>query len=446
MTIEILSRHFKELKQKAGYLNSFVGTKFKDGKDTGQPAIVVFVSRKLPMAELAPEHILPTEIEGVPVDVIELAPKTWTAGRTSASELSPIEQRNLLGANKNSNPKVMVAAPKTYTGLEVDWLNYFSPIQNQKSCGSCISFGNTGVWEAIYRILLANPSLAYKLSEACGFFCAGGTCGTGLDCPTYLNYCQANPICLEQFLPYKDVDQSCHQGILQGWAQYSQKIKSWQATTDFDIIRQWIKQGPLVAVMAVYQSFFNYTGGVYQKQGPSDPLAGYHYIGRVGMSDSKQASHLRNSWDVTWGEEGYAWIAYGDSNFDDEAWQITPDITSPLPPPVPPPPPAPPALAITTSALPNATQNSPYSFLLQASGGVPPYFWAVNGTLPAGLTLSDKGVLSGTPIDLETAPIGFIVSDSGGSNDKATLILNIQPVPKPKPGCLLSPIAKIFKK
>ncbi len=56
-----------------------------------------------------------------------------------------------------------------------------------------------------------------------------------------------------------------------------------------------------------------------------------------------------------------------------------------------------PALTFTGS-LPNAVVNQPYTQTLAASGGVGPYTYAMTaGTLPAGITVSSTGVVSGTP-------------------------------------------------
>lgn len=58
-------------------------------------------------------------------------------------------------------------------------------------------------------------------------------------------------------------------------------------------------------------------------------------------------------------------------------------------------------LDITTTSLPNAKRNKPYSQTLQATGGVKPYSWSLDpgglpGGLPPGLTLdSTTGVISG---------------------------------------------------
>ena len=70
------------------------------------------------------------------------------------------------------------------------------------------------------------------------------------------------------------------------------------------------------------------------------------------------------------------------------------------------------ALTITTAALPNATVGTPYSQTLTASGSGT-FAWSVStGALPAGITLSSAGSLSGTP----TAPgtFTFTVSVTGG--------------------------------
>lgn len=57
-------------------------------------------------------------------------------------------------------------------------------------------------------------------------------------------------------------------------------------------------------------------------------------------------------------------------------------------------------LSVTTTSLGNLQVQKPYSLALAASGGLPPYTWTATDPakpLPAGLSLSAAGVLSGTP-------------------------------------------------
>lgn len=63
-------------------------------------------------------------------------------------------------------------------------------------------------------------------------------------------------------------------------------------------------------------------------------------------------------------------------------------------------------LQVTTTSLPEVTLGSTYSEQLTAVGGVTPYKWKVSaGSLPKGLRLNTKGLLSGT-VKAKTYPHG----------------------------------------
>ena len=71
-------------------------------------------------------------------------------------------------------------------------------------------------------------------------------------------------------------------------------------------------------------------------------------------------------------------------------------------------------LAITnTSALPEAVAAQPYTVTFTATGGIAPYVWSVatGSTLPAGLTLTAGGVLSGTPTTAGAYNFSITVTD-----------------------------------
>jgi hypothetical protein len=73
----------------------------------------------------------------------------------------------------------------------------------------------------------------------------------------------------------------------------------------------------------------------------------------------------------------------------------------------------PPPLTIATASLPGATLGTSYNLALLATGGVPSYIWTITaGSLPAGLTLSTTGVISGTPTGAGTSNFTVKVTDS----------------------------------
>ncbi|HXA04421.1 MAG TPA: putative Ig domain-containing protein [Bryobacteraceae bacterium] len=69
----------------------------------------------------------------------------------------------------------------------------------------------------------------------------------------------------------------------------------------------------------------------------------------------------------------------------------------------------------TSGSLPNGTVNTAYpNANLSASGGIPPYTWILTGgtNLPAGLSLSSSGQITGTPTATGTTNFTVQVSDS----------------------------------
>ncbi|MGS1128465.1 putative Ig domain-containing protein [Rhodanobacter sp. UC4437_H4] len=81
-----------------------------------------------------------------------------------------------------------------------------------------------------------------------------------------------------------------------------------------------------------------------------------------------------------------------------------------------------------SGAAPMWTVGTPYSYAYTAAHGVPPYTWSIaSGSLPAGLTLSATGEISGTPTAGNAPAWTVRVTDSAGTSidlrDNATLQL-----------------------
>lgn len=90
-----------------------------------------------------------------------------------------------------------------------------------------------------------------------------------------------------------------------------------------------------------------------------------------------------------------------------------------------------PSLSITTAALPQAQVGSPLSYQLAATGGKPPYMWAVTGgALPSGLSLAAAtGMISGTPTASGTFSFTVTATDAQPATASKTLSTTVSPPP-----------------
>lgn len=84
-------------------------------------------------------------------------------------------------------------------------------------------------------------------------------------------------------------------------------------------------------------------------------------------------------------------------------------------------------LALTSAALPDATEGSPYTATLQASGGKAPYHWTLQaGALPTGFLLdATKGTINGLTSQAGAFQLTAAVTDAAGQTAVRKLPLNV---------------------
>ena len=68
------SRHEVELMQFPNVVGVATGSAVQGGTGTGEPCIVVYVSKQVPVSDLAEQDVLPRTIEGIRVDVVQTGP------------------------------------------------------------------------------------------------------------------------------------------------------------------------------------------------------------------------------------------------------------------------------------------------------------------------------------------------------------------------------------
>ncbi len=84
------------------------------------------------------------------------------------------------------------------------------------------------------------------------------------------------------------------------------------------------------------------------------------------------------------------------------------------------------APTITTVSLPNGTEGTSYSQTLTATGTAPITWSVTSGSLPAGLTLNNGGMITGTPTTVATSTFTVTATNAYGS-DSRELSIKISP-------------------
>ncbi|NDY55564.1 hypothetical protein G3N56_02235 [Desulfovibrio sulfodismutans] len=247
---------------------------------------------------------------------------SWTAGETSVSRLTPEEKARLAGGlpeqGEGAVPRRRAPLPAAELPAALDWRNYdgknyVTPVRDQKTCGSCYVFAPVAALESKLLRVYNRPGTNLDLSEQIPLSCSGaGDCTSGTASMSS-NYLRDTGTSTEACYPYANTMGECDNACA-NWELAPYTFASWnyansgQLTTP-DVIKSAVfVSGPVVARMVIYSDFYDYTAGVYEQV--SGTYRGGHFVLVVGWDDSKSAFLCKNSWNTTWGEQGYFWIGY----------------------------------------------------------------------------------------------------------------------------------------
>lgn len=200
-------------------------------------------------------------------------------------------------------------------------------------CGSCWAFAVTGALES-YFLRTGGAESEADFSEQAVLSCSGaGGCkgGNRPDASEYLRSVGAPP---DEDFPYEEREAPCSPA--EGWEQRVQRIGGFRSVSRklADIKGALYRYGPLTTRLTVYEDFVHFKGGgVYvhvpagaaAAKNPVDRLVrqvfkdffrkldqplGRHAVLIIGYDDDEKAFIIKNSWDPTWGEDGYGRVAY----------------------------------------------------------------------------------------------------------------------------------------
>ena len=265
----------------------------------------------------------------------------WTAGRTSVSDLSPEERKNLLGGPSEPlelEPTAGESLPSDYSGgasASWDWrnvggTNWMTPVTDQM-CGDCWAHATCGSMEVRLRWQRGGTygyELPINLSERYAVTCSPhGSCSSW-NIPGLLNYIQSDGIPDEDCLPYDpalDCTDRCS-----NWSHRVYKVTNHGTYTDFssngDVMNSCEYSGPIAVWMMVYDDLWDYNGGIYIRT--SSVEEGGHFVNIVGWGTSGSTPYwiCKNSWGEDWGVNGYFYIRRGtnESRIEEQAYWLTP--------------------------------------------------------------------------------------------------------------------------
>lgn len=256
-------------------------------------------------------------------EAIKTTNATWQAKETPHSFLYAEQKKRMLGVvpDKEFAQEVKAVAASGPMGIlpafdpEVDWRTKnggkVSPITDQGTCGSCVSFGTVALLESM---ALIEHNLQLDLSEADLHFCSshGENCN-GWYPSQALKSVQARGLTDEAHFPYASAFSGgaphCKLAADRSQHVYNIDRSCWEI---FDAYRKdWLTHvGPMTACLTVYDDFFSYGEGIYRHV--SGARAGGHCILVIGYSESQHCWICKNSWGSDWGDNGFFKIAYGE--------------------------------------------------------------------------------------------------------------------------------------
>ncbi len=255
----------------------------------------------------------------------------WRAGVTGISHLTPQEFDALLGARPpelhewqagggeaasgaasaaDPAPRVMPVALGEEDGSQFlpsrwDWreLGGVTAARHQGACGGCWAFAAAGAVEGLARIY---DEREIDLSEQQVLDCntAGYGCDGGWMTAAYRVWHDDGAF-EESVIPYRAQDGGpCPTAL----GTPAARVAAWTAVvTTRSAIKHALLRGPIAVGMHVYPDFQHYQEGVYEHEG-SDEIN--HAVVLVGWDDDLGAWILKNSWGQSWGQNGFAYVAY----------------------------------------------------------------------------------------------------------------------------------------
>jgi cathepsin B len=198
----------------------------------------------------------------------------------------------------------------------VEWASLVHPIRDQERCGSCWAFSSSEAFSD--RSSIKAGKLTAVLSPEDMVTCDNkdGGCQGG-QLPYAWSYIKNTGLTTDACMPYMSgtgKEGTCRTTCADG-STFSRSKASIVGPIkgNLNLQKELMTNGPIQVAFEVYKSFMNYDGGIYEKPWFELIPEGGHAVKLVGWGTEggKDYWTVANSWDTTWGENGFFRIIRG---------------------------------------------------------------------------------------------------------------------------------------
>jgi len=256
---------------------------------------------------------------------------TWSAGHNENFEgMTFDDARVLLGTrlthiskhlgdclNDSAYEAVVGDTVPAEFDARTQWPGLIHPIRNQEKCGGCWAFSASEVLSD--RVAIATNRASPVLSAEDMVSCDTGDNGCdGGGFPSAWDYLQNTGIVSDSCFPFTAGDgtaAACATTCADGGSFTRTKAQNTYAINGAtNMQKEIMTNGPIQVGFQVYKSFMSYKKGVYKKHPYEVEPEGGHAVKVVGWGTENGADYwlVANSWDTTWGLDGFFKISRGD--------------------------------------------------------------------------------------------------------------------------------------
>ena len=245
---------------------------------------------------------------------------SFKLGHNQFSDWTHEEYRSLLGLREGLQQENVVVFNAENTPESVNWVEAgaVTGVKNQGSCGSCWSFSTTGAMEGAHYVAtgeLLSFSEQQLVDCATGIYLNMG-CNGGNPLWAY-RYLKKHYAELESEYPYTsgngDDSTDC---LYDSHSKTAVEVQASASVTseDRDQMKAALAQQPLaVLVEADKMAFQTYQSGVLTSDACGTQLDHAVLAVGYGTEDGQDYWLVKNSWDTTWGDNGYIKLGMDDT-------------------------------------------------------------------------------------------------------------------------------------